>query len=467
MKKVSLPTYIISLIAVVFLSFVVYMNIDNISDMRWSSSTGDIAALELELWDQVYFTGAIFADGDLVTHTHTLVMADGSIVGLKSSARPLTSLLGTVWVTWVVDSLYANLYIISVSQIAVLADDSAMQTGQEYTGSAQYYPQAGLYVDEDTIWLYGNPELLDGKLLFQSNGASYVIDYFVCQKGVEWQDCDTLQNNFSQASSQSYANADGVTLYKMYEANAWFARTELFGYFFNDMPVDTVLDLHKHIRYVTVAGIKKIYARLCTNIDQSIKQLAWITLKLQPQLIQATVTGSGSQGQSVQCLIDVDYRLPYKWTMNAFTVLNAAVPPTTEVAVTPPVSETKPTKTVDVMKPSVSQFALKPEKWLIYTSSRGYTLKFPSPNISYRTALESNDLGIAGTKCSAVIKVSAYANKDTVETNPSIRIWECSTVGKVDTSTTVQYALWKIIFVVQVLDPAWVSFAQNLEFTEL
>lgn len=64
----------------------------------------------------------------------------------------------------------------------------------------------------------------------------------------------------------------------------------------------------------------------------------------------------------MQCLIDVDYRLPYKGTMNSFTVLNAAVPPTTEVVVTPPVSETKPTKTVDVMKPSVSQFALKPEK---------------------------------------------------------------------------------------------------------
>lgn len=34
MKKVSLPTYIISLIAVAFLCFVVYMNLDNISDMR-------------------------------------------------------------------------------------------------------------------------------------------------------------------------------------------------------------------------------------------------------------------------------------------------------------------------------------------------------------------------------------------------------------------------------------------------
>ena len=115
--------------------------------------------------------------------------------------------------------------------------------------------------------------MLDGKLLFQANGSSYVIDYFVCQKGVEGQDCDVLQNNFSQASSQSYANADGVTLYKIPDANARFARTELFGYFFNDMSVDTVMDLHKNIRYVTVVGIKKVYARLCTNMDQSIKQL--------------------------------------------------------------------------------------------------------------------------------------------------------------------------------------------------
>ncbi len=464
MKKVSLPTYIISLVAVVFLSFIVYMNIDNVSDMRWSSATGDINVLQLELGDQVYFTGSIFADGDLVTHTHTLVMADWSIVWLKSSSRPITSLLWTVWVTWVVDSLYANLYIISVSQFAVLSDAIDTQTGQAYTGSAQYYPQAGLYVDENTIWLYGNPELLDGKLLFQSDGSSYVIDYFVCQKGVEWQDCDVLQNNFSQASSQSYANADGVTLYKLPEANARFARTELFGYFFNDMSVDTVMDLHKNIRYVTVAGIKKVYPRLCTNMDQGIKQLAWISLKLQSNAMQAVVTGSGSQWQSVQCIIDIDYRLPYKGVMKSFDVLETTVATNSEITVNPTVSETKPTKIIDVMKPTVSQFALKPEKGLVYTSTRWYTLKFPSPNISYRTALETSDLGVAGTKCSAVIKVSAYANKDTVETNPSIRIWECSTVGKIDTSTTIQYALGNVIFVAQVLDPAWVSFAQNLVF---
>lgn len=160
--------------------------------------------------------------------------------------------------------------------------------------------------------MYGSPELLDGKLLFQKNGASYVIDYFVCQKDVEGQDCDKLQNTFSQSSNQSYANADGVTLYKMPEANTWFARTELFGYFFNDMSADVVLDLHKHLRYVTVAGIKKVYPRLCTNMDQSIKQLGSISLKLQSNTIQAIVSGSGNDNQAVQCVIDVDYRLPYK-----------------------------------------------------------------------------------------------------------------------------------------------------------
>lgn len=98
----------------------------------------------------------------------------------------------------------------------------------------------------------------------------------------------------------------------MPDVNSWFARTELFGYFFNDMSADVVMDLHKHIRYVTVAGIKKVYARLCTNMDQTIKQLNNITLKLQSNTIQAIVTGSGNQNQGVQCVIDVDYRLPYK-----------------------------------------------------------------------------------------------------------------------------------------------------------
>lgn len=365
------------------------------------------------------------------------------------------------------------MYIISVSQITALADVLPIETGTIYTGTAMYYPEAGLYVDEDTIWLYGNPEIIDGKLLFHTSASDYVIDYFVCQKGVEGKDCDVLQNNFAQYSNQSYANADGVTLYKMPEANTWFARTELFGYFFNDMSVDTVLDLHKHIRYVTVNGIKKVYARLCTNTDQSIQKLGTITLKLQSHAIQATVLWSGSQNQSVQCIIDVDYRLPYKGVMSSFDVLSSVPSPTAVIQSTGNTSSSsdstiiKPTKTVDVLKPNVPQFALKIDKWLTYTSTRWYTLKFPSPNISYRTALQNSDLWVAGTKCSAVIKVTAYANKDLVETNPSVRISECSVVGKIDTSKTIQYTLGTSIFVVEVLDPARVDFAKNLVFTEI
>lgn len=439
--------------------------------MRWSSSTGDASSLHLELWDQVYLTWSIFANGDLVTHTHTLVLSDGTILGLKSSVHPLASMLGTVGLTWVVDSLYNNMYIVSVSQIAALADSVAMDTGIVYTGVAQYYPEAGLYIDEATVWLYGNSELIDGKLLFHTNTSDYVVDYFVCQKGAEGKDCDVLQNNFAQSSNQSYANADGVTLYKMPEANTRFARTELFGYFFNDMSVDTVLDLHKHIRYVTVSGIKKVYARLCTNTDQSIQKLASISLKLQSQAIQAIVVGSGNQNQSVQCTIDVDYRLPYKGTIRSFDILSstspASVAQNTGNLVKPNSPDNKPTKTVDVLKSTIPQFALKIDKWLTYTSTRGYTLKFPSPNISYKTALQNNDLGVAGTKCSAVIKVIAYANKDSVDVNPSIRISECSNVGKIDTSKTIQYALGNTIFVVEVLDSARVDFAKNLIFTSV
>ncbi len=57
--------------------------------------------------------------------------------------------------------------------------------------------------------------------------------------------------------------------------------------------------------------------------------------------------------------------------MHSFDVLDAAVTPTSSVASpTTPTSEPTSTKKVDVMKPSVSQFALKPEKGLVYTSTR-------------------------------------------------------------------------------------------------
>lgn len=67
----------------------------------------------------------------------------------------------------------------------------------------------------------------------------------------------------------------------------------------------------------------------------------------------------------MQCLIDIDYRLPYKGVMHSFNVLDAAIVSTTTS--TPPVSsssspESTAAKKVDVMKPTVSQFALKPEK---------------------------------------------------------------------------------------------------------
>jgi len=56
--------------------------------------------------------------------------------------------------------------------------------------------------------------------------------------------------------------------------------------------------------------------------------------------------------------------------MHSFDVLDAAVAPSTPVATVPPTSEPAATKKVDVMKPTVSQFALKPEKGLVYTSTR-------------------------------------------------------------------------------------------------
>jgi hypothetical protein len=105
---------------------------------------------------------------------------------------------------------------------------------------------------------------------------------------------------------------------------------------------------------------------------------------------------------------------------------------------------------------------------LSYTSSRGgYALKFPSANISYAVSSVKENFGQANLFCSYVINVTKYADKDTLEISPAIRIYECEANGAI-TSPGEHYLLTEgasKTFVIQINDPAWIEFSNALAFT--
>ena len=71
-------------------------------------------------------------------------------------------------------------------------------------------------------------------------------------------------------------------------------------------------------------------------------------------------------------------------------------------------------------------------------------------------------------KCSYVINVIKYSEKENLEISPAIRVYEC------DWSVEQSWAQWIIVyprldrkFVVQMNDGAWNDFSMNLKFEEL
>ena len=123
-----------------------------------------------------------------------------------------------------------------------------------------------------------------------------------------------------------------------------------------------------------------------------------------------------------------------------------------------------------VWDPSVTQFPLQPEKGLVYTSNRGgYSLKFPSGNISYAVSSVRENFGQASLYCSYVINVIKYADKENLEISPAIRIYECEAKGGVPSlgeKMLVKQGAGRI-FVIQINDPAWISFSNEVVFSSV
>ncbi|MDO4714557.1 MAG: hypothetical protein Q4B28_08220 [bacterium] len=133
-----------------------------------------------------------------------------------------------------------------------------------------------------------------------------------------------------------------------------------------------------------------------------------------------------------------------------------ATPDTT----TPTTATTQPSN----YNPNVKQFPTSTEKNLTYTSSRGqYSITFPSMNIAYEAKSTDQDFDQAGVRCSYAINVIQYKNKELINSEPTLTIYECSTKNEF-TPPAENYLIKELgekKFIIQIHDGAWLDFANN------
>ncbi len=110
----------------------------------------------------------------------------------------------------------------------------------------------------------------------------------------------------------------------------------------------------------------------------------------------------------------------------------------TEINKEPEVNNEKDTKdanqksesevTLDTTRnPNVTQFPINKDKSMNYTSSRGaYMMSFPSSNISFSALSKDQNFDQVGVQCNYGIHVIKFSDKEQLESDPAIIVYECS-----------------------------------------
>jgi hypothetical protein len=102
---------------------------------------------------------------------------------------------------------------------------------------------------------------------------------------------------------------------------------------------------------------------------------------------------------------------------------------------------------------------------LTYVSNKGgYSVVFPSPNISYSSHNTQTDLDTKGVNCYVQFNVIKYSDKANLEITPAVKIYECRV--KSTAQVPSMYAQKSLgdgrTFLIEAIDPSWVDFANGV-----
>lgn len=472
-KPGSSNTFWIILISVLFFLFLVFSKWDKIEEFFGFSLESTALNSGFLLGEEVSVEGILTQDGDFITHTHKLSTLTSGVFWLKSKTINLNQYSWTVLVEWLIDTQHQELFIIDVIKITAQIDSGMLMSWETETGTivGQYFPE---------IWLYFSPSFFDeyeiistDKNILQikslTSNSTIKIDYFLCKRGDANRDCKQLSSTFTDSSEKSFTNQYGTTFYKLAEVSSWFfANQDLFGYFINNVPEQEVTKISSYITLPTSEYIKTMIqpkvSTLCKAGNIIMNEVKKTTLFIDQGKPAVTFAGIWEKW-SAECTIILDLSLSSFWTVKSFNYKEDGLTwanSTTSLDV-PVVSQPKPSQ-IDT---NVTQFPISLEKPLVFTSSRGHSISFPSSKISYSSTSVSENLDTAWVNCYVATNVIEYAKKDLIDSEPTVIVYECKIKENVD--LPYQYYLKPVsdgrTFVVSVLNPAWNDFANNIQVT--
>ena len=471
--SVSFSTLIISIITtVVFVVIIVSKRPNIISFVGvWSNHEEQISTWLLNVWDDVSFTWVINSNGDIINYTHTINLLDLGEVGLKSSKINLSNYVDEVYIEWIVERIYQWVPIVSVDTIYSLnLGDELLEEDMTWNNNDfKYLPNIGIYLGSDFFQKYSLLNLWEGWILKIKNSDTNQIinlNYFKCSKSNNNQNCDRFNEMFSESSAQKFVDWYSVNYYKQLDVQSWFfSNDSFFGYFINDTEDVLVKNLVKDIQVINKRFIEKNILNkidlLCWESGKGIKTMKSNNVVVNNNEIFVDIKWTDGT-DSFDCRLKVD---PSLKNMAKLVTLTSSWETDTILENTWTVVKNE---NADYDWDSdVKQFPVTIDKSLTFTSRRWHTFVFPSTKIAYVAQSAEEDFSQVWVNCFSVMNVVPYAEKDLVDQKWNVKIYECSIKKWFDESDKklIYKNLWDKHFIIQIVDPARVDFANNISIS--
>ena len=442
--------------------------------------------VDFSLGEEVYVQWEIKEDRDFATHTHKLNDWNYWEIWLKSDSINLSDYAGLVELTGIVEKFYQWNPIVKVSQLSGTKLNEEYDVDMVLDNNSDYYymSKAGIQFLPSFFESYLLKNDWENGEIVMENIESWkeiVLSYFRCNPVDPDRNCKGLAESFANNNAQSFVTSEWDVYYKQSDAQSRFVSNgDWWGIFINDVSDDIVYELKDSIKFVNEKTIKERVnfraMKVCQWEWEKLQNVKSYDVNLKQEWLVVTVSWDWNEKQ-MTCQILVDFNLPTKWELQSLSIWDNVVAlkepeeerveedvkpeEVEEEKVEAPISATS-------LDTNVPQFPIK-EEWLEYKSSRWwYILKFPSSNISYSVSSVKENFGRDDVKCSYVINVIKYSDKENLEVSPSVRIYECDwSVDKSWAQGIVVYPRLDKKFIVQMNDGAWNDFSMNLKFEEL
>ncbi len=460
------------------------------------------------------------ASGFLVSdESHTyLSTTNYGIIWLENSDEFGDLKQGSAFIGGTITSFTNNTYFLTINTFSgesLLVDDM-IDEGEDEIQVVQdmaFIAQAGLrfsdlLVNEFTVEPNTNQQFITVRKKNSKNKMT--INYFQCVSGHKTYDCKKEMEKLQKSKNleKAFTTKEGDNIYRIKKTNQRYASIDnRFGYYISSNSQQHVKDIVPYMDFMSDKFIAKYIApqltTICTDPSNGIS-LEKVTSRNQlffDELLSMDIIGKDANGKALQCIVVVDLNNALGGSLISIDYMNPNDKPivesgqndildedsddqtwTTQTGETIPTEEleeetddeetdstnssgSNAVNSIDLDTSDVAQFKLKLEDPFVHTFNAGYTISFPSKNISFGSKNVQTTLELDNTNCSIRTDVIDFPNRDLKHETPSINIFVCNTslsASEVGNLLYIPSSNDKKAYLIKVNDAAWVDFAKNI-----